>query len=185
MADGSTTAREGAASNPAPAPPIPFVWDGEVFRPLPSFGNIAGAHYGAGEIVTLAPVEDRSAPSHRHYFACINEVWKNLREDQVAEFPTAEALRKKALIQVGHRDERTIVCASRAEALRVAAFLRPIDDTAVVSVSGSTVIHLTAKSQSIRAQGKQSFQEVKDRVLDVLAELIGADPTALHKQAAA
>lgn len=187
MADGSTMAREGAeAKNPASAPPpIPCVWDGRVFRPLPSFGNIAGAHYGEGEIVALAPVEERSAKSHAHYFAVINETWKNLSEDQLAEFPTPDALRKKALISVGWRDERTIVCSSRAEALRVAAFMRPIDDTAVVSVSGATVVYLTAKSQSMRAQGKQSFAEVKERVFDVLAELIGTDPATLGKQAAA
>jgi hypothetical protein len=94
-------------------------------------------------------------------------------------------LRRWALIKAGFRNERTIVCASRAEALRVAAFLQPALPDAVISVSGATVVELTAQSMSMRAMGKERFQEAKDGVLNILADLIGVEPEALGKRAVA
>lgn len=167
--------------------PIPFIWsdDDGAFRPLNArFMRAAKEAYGDGEVVTLAPVEDRSAASHRHYFSAINEAWMNMPEHLADDFPTAEHLRKKALIRAGYRDERSFVCGSRAEAIRLAAFLRPVDDFAIVSVDGTSVVQLTAKSQSMRAMGKATFQESKDAVLAILSDLIGVTPDALTKAAA-
>lgn len=163
--------------------PLPFTWDGEAMRIRPSFQRQADDLFCIGETYTLAPVEDRSAASHRHYFAAINEVWQNVPEHLAGEFPTAEHLRKKALIRAGYRDERTFVCSSKAEAVRLAAFLRPVDDYAIVSVSGSTVVQWTAKSQSMRAMGKADFQKSKDDVLEALADMIGVRTEELHRAA--
>ncbi|MFN4296754.1 MAG: hypothetical protein ACK4FB_07910 [Brevundimonas sp.] len=167
-------------------PPIPFIWsdDDGAFRPLNArFMRAAKEAYGDGEVVSLAPVEDRSAASHRHYFASINEAWQNIPEDMAEDFPTPEHLRKKALIRAGYRDERSFVCGSRAEAIRLAAFLRPVDDYAIVSVNGTSVVQLTAKSQSLRAMGKAAFQESKEAVLAVLSEMIGVTTQELHQAA--
>lgn len=155
------------------------------FEPLPAFRRKANEAFGAGEVVTLAPVEDRSAASHRHYFASINEAWQSLPEDMAQQFASADHLRKAALIRAGYRDERSIVCASKAEAARVAAFIKPMDDYAVVSVSGTAVVVLTAKSQSMRAMGKEAFGESKEAVLNVLAEMLGVDVGSLPKSEAA
>jgi len=165
--------------------PIPCVWTGQVFEPLRSFRRKAAEAYGAGEIVNLAPVEDRSAASHRHYFAAINEAWHSLNEEQTAQWPSPEHLRKACLIRAGYRDERSVVCGSKANAEHVAAFIRPMDDYAIVSVSGTTVVVLTAKSQSMRAMGKQAFTESKEAVLNVLADLLGVDVGAIPHTAAA
>ncbi len=135
--------------------------------------------------MTLAPVEDRSAASHRHYFAAINECWRSLSEELADQFASAEHLRKAALIKAGYRDERSIVCASHAEALRVAAFIRPLDDYAIVSVVGSTVVQLTAKSQSQKAMGKEVFGASKEAVFNVLAEMLGVPVGDLPKSEAA
>lgn len=168
------------------APPIPMVYEGDgVFRALPAYRARAAELYGQGEIVAMVPHEERSSASHAHYFAVIREAWLSLPEDRTAEFPTPESLRKKALIKAGFRDERTIVCASHAEALRVAAFIRPIDEYSIVSVAGSTVVQLTAKSQSMKAMGKETFQASKDGVLGVLADLCGVEPAALSDRARA
>lgn len=166
-------------------PPIPAVWREaeEVFRPLAAFTRVAKQHFGDGEIVNLEVREDRSSLSHRHYFAAINEVWQNLPDALVEEFPTSEHLRKRALIKAGYRDERTVLCTSKAMAARVAAFVRPMDEYALVSVSGSAVVVLTAKSQSMRAMGKETFQASKDAVLGILADLIETDPEALRQRA--
>ncbi len=83
----------------------------------------------------------------------------------------------------GYRDERTLVASSRAEAQRLAAFVRPMDDYAVVTVECSLVRVLTAKTQNMRAMDKATFQASKDAVLDYIAEMIGVGPDALAKQA--
>src|SRR3546814_9642927 len=54
-------------------------------------------------------------------------------------FATPDHLRRWALIRAGYRDERSIVCASKAEAQRLAAFIKPMDDYAVVLVSEAVV----------------------------------------------
>lgn len=167
------------------APPIPLRYEGDgVFVPAsPHWGRQADKHYTVGEILPMAPHEGRSANSHRHYFAAVNEAWQNLPEELAARFPTSEHLRKFALIKAGYRDERTFACASRAEAIRLAAFIRPIDDFAVVECSATVVTVLTAKSQSMRAMGRAEFQKSKDDALAVLAAMIDVAPETLSHEA--
>ena len=167
------------------APPIPFVWSEaeKAFRPLPRFHNVASASYGDGEVVMLAPIEERSAKNHNHYFACIHQAWLNLPEDLAERLPTEEHLRKHALIKTGFADHRQFVCSSKAEAVRFAAFLRPLDEYAIVTVSEAVVTVYTAQSQSMRAMGKERFQDSKDRVLSFLAGLIQVDPAELSRTA--
>ena len=157
-------------------------------RPLPAFAAAAAERFGVGEVVALAPAELRSSPSHRHYFACVREAWVNLPEGLAERFASDEHLRKYALIKAGNRDERSIVCTSRAEARRIAAFVRPIDDYSIITVSETVVSQFTAKSQSVEAMGKSQFQASKDAVLGILAEMIGVDLTvpaqAPHRSAA-
>jgi hypothetical protein len=158
---------------------LPFAWDGDAMRPLPGYAEIAAARFSVGEVVTLAPVEARSSPSHRHYFACVREAWVNLPAEHAARFASEAHLRKYALIKAGYRDERAIVCASKAEARRIAAFIRPIDHYAIITVSDAVVTQFTAKSQSATAMSKAEFQASKDAVLGLLAEMLGVDPRAL------
>jgi hypothetical protein len=164
---------------------LPFRWNGEAMEVVRGFQKRADAAFVVGEVYRLEPVEDRSAASHRHYFAAVNEAWANLPEDQASRFPTPEHLRKWALIQAGYFDRREITCASKAEALRVAAFVTPMDPYAVVAVSGAAVAVLTARSQSVRAMGKAEFQRSKDAVLAVLADMLGVTTDALSRAEAA
>ena len=135
-----------------------------------------------GETYALAVHEDRSSATHRHYFALINEAWQSLPEHMADRFPTADHLRKWCLIRAGYRDERSIVCASKAEAQRVKAFVGPIDDFAVVVASEAVVTVYTAKSQSMRAMGKAEFQASKQAALDIIAGMIDVSPATLAKQ---
>ena len=157
----------------------PYVWDGTIMRPLPGFAALVAERFGVGEVVSLQPAEVRSAPSHRHYFACVREAWVNLPEHDAARFPTEGHLRKHALIKAGYCEERSIVCTSQAEARRIAAFIRPIDDYAIVTVDGRVIVQFTAKSQSAAAMSKAQFQASKEAVLNILAEMLGVDPAAL------
>lgn len=161
--------------------PALFQFDGEIMVPL-NLG-LAKRQYEVNEVYRLAPHEERSAKSHGHYFACIAESHRNLPEHLAERFPTPEHLRKWALIKAGYRDERSIVCASKAEALRVSAFIRPLDDFSVVRVSEAVVIVYTAKSQSVKAQGKAKFQQSKQAVLDIVSGMIDVPVETLRQNA--
>ena len=157
---------------------LEFQWDGEHMVPL--HPRLADRQYVVGEIYRLDHVEDRSRASHSHFFAALQEAWSNLPEDLSERFPTSDHLRRYALVHCGYRDERSIVCASQAEAGRFAAFVKPMDDFAVVSVNRNVVVVMTAKSQSMKAMGKAEFQRSKDTVLDFVAKLIGVSQRQLE-----
>lgn len=164
--------------------PIMFVWtDDGVMRPL--HARIADREFAVGEKYVLAPYEERSSASHNHAFAWLKEAWQSLPEHLAERFPTSKHLRKWALIRAGYSDSHTIVCSSKAEAVRIAAFIRPMDEFAVVIVQNATVTRYTAKSQSKKAMGAKTFYESKERIMEVVARMIGVEPQELpHARAA-
>jgi hypothetical protein len=165
--------------------PVLFQWDGEAMRPATARWAVeCNRCFVVGEEYRMEAIEDRSAASHNHYFSCIQGAFDNLPEKMAGQFATPDHLRRYALIKAGYRDERSIVCASRAEALRIAAFIRPMDEYAVVVVSEAVVRVYTAQSQSYRAMGKEQFGKSKEAVLEIISEMIGSDVTALSKAAA-
>ena len=161
--------------------PLRYRWTGFTMEPL--VPSLAQEQFEVGEHYQLERREERSHTSHGHYFACLQEGWGNLPEHLAERFPTVEHMRKWLLIRAGYRDQRTIVLASKAQAVQVAAFIKPLDDQAVVVPKEATVIIATAKSQSMRAMGKAEFQKSKDDVLDALAEMINVERQALEKNA--
>lgn len=163
--------------------PQAFRWDGEAMRPLNP--RAADRQYVVEQVYRLEPREDRSAASHGHFFAALADAHANLPDDLAERWPTPEALRKYALIRTGYRDERSIIAASKAEARRVAAFIRPMDEFAVVSVHDAAVIVWTAKSQSMKAMGRKDFNDSKQKVLEFVSELIGVSLDTLTKNRAA
>lgn len=165
--------------------PILCAWTGEEMRPVNGlWAKRADQQWVIGEKYMVEIRHERSSASHRQYFAAINECWQNLPAALAAQFPDPERLRKYALCMTGYRDERSIVCSSRAEARRIAAFIAPMDDYAIVSVNEAVVVVWTAKSQSTRAMGKAQFQASKEAVLEFLASLIGTTPGALERAVA-
>jgi hypothetical protein len=162
---------------------LPFKWDGEVMRPLPGFAKRCDAAFVIGEVYNLEAIEERSAASHRHYFATVNDAWQNLPERLTERFPTSEHLRKFCLIRAGYAEQRQIVASSKAEAQRLAAFIKPMDSFSLVSVRECVVIVWTAESQSMKAMGKERFQASKDAVLELLAVIIECDATEIGRAA--
>jgi hypothetical protein len=118
--------------------------------------------------VILHAEHERSMRSHRHYFSALADLWDTLPERYATEqwAQSTEHLRKYALIKTGYCDTTTLVCKSDAEAQRVAAFMRPIDEFSIVLAKGATVVRYTAKSQSVKAMGNADFQQ---STADVLA----------------
>jgi hypothetical protein len=125
---------------------------------------------------------ERSSARHRAYFASINEAWHNLPLSAQDELPSPEHLRKYALIKTGWRDERRLVVGSEKEAVRVAAFIRPMDSFAIVLPQAHQVLVWTARSQSYRAMNREDFNASMDDVLDYIAGLIGVSRVELEHE---
>ncbi len=166
--------------------PLFLRYEGEgQFAPAsPHWAREADKALTVGEVYRMAEEHGRSDASHKHYFACIGDGWQNLPDALLAEYPTAEHLRKKMLIKCGYADERSIVCASKAEAERVAAFIRPMDCYAIVTFREAVVRVYTAQSQSVKAMGKQTFQESKDKVLTAIDDLLQVARGTVEREAA-
>lgn len=159
---------------------IEAVWTGEVFQPTsPYWVRRADKEYAKGEVLRIAHVPQRSASSHNHFFASVQSAWENLPPLMAERFNSPDALRKYCLIKSGFCTSDSITCPSHADALRVAAFVRPADEFALITVLKNVVTRYTAKSQSFQAMGKAEFASSKDRVLDVLAEMIGVTTNEL------
>lgn len=157
---------------------IQCVWDGATFRPASPFMlRRAGDRFGAGEVVLLSAEEERSARSHRHYFATLHDLWATLPEGYALEpwAQSSEHLRKYLLIRAGYNETQTYSCASAAEALRLAAAIKPLDAYGIVVARGATVLRFTAKSQSGKAMGAKDFQASKDAVLRLAETLVAGD----------
>jgi hypothetical protein len=167
--------------------PISLQYEGEgIFKPWNDyFSRLADDQFVIGEQYKLIEHRDRSDVSHNHYFASIKNGFDNLHDSMLGEYPTVEHLRKKALIRTGYRDERSIVCASKAEAERIAAFIRPIDDYCVVVPLNCVVHVMTAKSQSMKAMGAAEFQKSKEAVLNFIDDLLGVEYGATARSEAA
>lgn len=149
--------------------------EGEFRAPTGYWAREADKQFIVGEHYRLAEHHGRSTATHNHYFAAICSAWETLPDDLAAEYPSPEHLRKKMLVKAGYADERSIVCASKAEAQRVAAFIKPMDDFCVVIVREAVVRVYNAKSQSHKAMGKQAFAESKEKVLEAVDKLLGVD----------
>lgn len=137
--------------------------------------GICDERLGLGEVVTMAPVEERSKRSHDHFFAQMEEMWETRPEHLTDAYPTADSFRKRALIATGHCDTNTTVCASNAEALRMLALANALAPESLAIVRGAVVTVYTAHSQSKKAMGKEAFQKSKDDCLGWAAEQLGID----------
>lgn len=154
--------------------PIEAVWTGEVFQPLdPYWVRRADKEFARGEVLRLIHQAERSHNSHAHYFASVTEAWKNLPPLMAERFASPDHLRRWALIKAGYSNSHSLPCASPAEARRLAAFIRPLDEFSVVTVTGSVVSVFTAKSQSYQTMDKKEFAESKEKVLDIISAEIG------------
>ena len=163
--------------------PLWFSWDGESLRPLLRFADRARKQFVVGDKYPMVIHEERSGASHRQYFAAVHEGWSQLPESIAHRWPSSEHLRKWCLVRAGFADEQSIVCSSQEQANEVAAFARPLDGYAVITVKGPVCTVYRAKSQSHRAMNKADFESSKHAVLDLISDLVGIDADTLSKNA--
>lgn len=173
--------------------PLPFTWSGSAMVPDPRFAQLAKRQFKDGERYVLEPHDEVSHKERGHYFASVNDAWKNLSDAALVRYPTATHLRKWALVKAGWRKENFTVCdgetdkAAEARALTLAAFVRNLDDAAVVVVEKNVVRTYVARTQKIGPtdQGymtKDEWRQSKQDVLDILSGTIGVSRKALEKE---
>ncbi len=158
-----------------------FYWSGE--HMVPVLPRAAERMYVVGADYRLIPTEARSEKSNSHFFAAMNDVWGSLGHNMASRFPTATHLRKHALIEVGWVDEIVTACATNAEAERMAAVCRNVDDYAIVTVEGTLCTVYRAKSQKYEKMDRSEFQRSKKAALEWVADLIGVDVKTLSRNA--
>lgn len=158
-----------------------FMWRDGAFLPHNSLMDYCFETFKEGEIVVFERHEERSTASHNHYFACVQEAWNNLPE-QDERFPTPDALRKWALIRSGFCTKTEVVLDTPEQAHTVASFTGNSEGVIIV-VRENIVVKYTAQSQSVAAMGKTEFQKSKDLVLDTIAELIAVKRKKLEDNA--
>jgi hypothetical protein len=154
------------------------------FVPTPRFVAAFREKFVDDATYWLSVEPERSEKTHDHQFAWIGEAWKTLPDDKAAAFPNSDVLRKHALIMTGWCDVRDYPCASKAEALRLAATLRgEISEYVVVIVRAAVVRVCRAKSQSRKAMGAADFQASKNDLLRWISDLLGVEPETLARAA--
>lgn len=151
--------------------------------PRKKFRGVADRQFAAGEEYPLVVLEARSRASHSHYFAALNEAFKNLPEKIADRWLDSEHFRAWLLIQTNWCNEFEVTCAKNSEAVRLASRFKSENAYSQVSIHGTKVIVRTAKSQSVATMGKQEFESSKRDVLDLAAEFIGTPRADLEKHA--
>jgi len=149
---------------------------------IPRLPRHADRMFTVGQVYTLVEHVETSSKSLRHQFAWLREAWANLPEHLADEFPSAEHLRKRALIQAGFYNETVIDAGSNAAALRVATYARHKDQFAHIVVRGPLVVERTALSQSLREMDHTRFQASKTALLETVSAMIGVEPATLARQ---
>ncbi len=165
-------------------PKLIAVWDGEAFVPEARFKWQCGQDYTAGEKYQIEALPQRSIRSHNHFMAAVDDVWKNLRENQDRKFPSPTHLRRWALVECGYCTEQAKIFSTKKDALSAAASIREIDPYSVIHVRGNVLLKWTPLSMKTIAMDSEKFQKAKADVLDLLASMIGVRQKQLGKGSA-
>ena len=163
-------------------PPLVWQYDGDNLVPASGYWRrMAAENLVVGQRYRMVEEAERSTVSHNHEFAWLKEAWNSLPDELLDQYPNTEILRKHGLIEKGYCTMKQHVCASTAEAERLAAILKPYDAYAIVRQRGPVVTVYTAVSQSKRAMGAKQFQESKSALMDFVGDLLGVDPETLGR----
>lgn len=162
--------------------PIAFRWNGEVMTPRQKWQ--ASRQFVVGSEYFLIEHEERSDPSHRHFFATVKEAWKTLPESQSRRWADATHMRKWFLIKTGWSTDRIICAETEQGAKEIAALVGQLDPSAVVIIQGMVVTVSVARTQKSGRGGmnKEEFQKSKQAVLEEIAAVLGVDVATLSSQ---
>lgn len=153
--------------------PLIYMGDGDFRASSPYHVRRCNQLYGQGELITVEAIAERSMASHRQYFAELNDLWETLPETLAGDFQSADHLRKYALIKSGYCKQSRLVLPTHEEAQEAALMVNELDSYALCEVTGCTLAVWVARSQSLKAMGREEFEASKIAVLDVIRKMIG------------
>ena len=173
---------------------IAYVWrdveyadaDGEIINtgamvPAARYRNVAKSQFAAGGEHVLEETAERSRASHGFFFATLNDLFNSIPEKMAPRWPKLDHFRRWCLIETGWFDEKEFEVISEKHAKALGAFIRTNDSFSRISIHGKKVIVRTAKSQSMKAMGKDDFNKSKNDVLDLACQLVGVTRTEAVK----
>jgi hypothetical protein len=161
--------------------PLRYEGGGEFRAPSAFVARLCDRDLVVGEILQWTVAEDeRTAKSHKHFFATVKEAWKNLPETFADKFPNPESLRKFCLIEASYCTVTVIEARTNLEAVKTATLVTMLDEHARCEINDRFVTIKRAESQNMRAMKKDRFQASKDAVFTILSQLIGTDVAALR-----
>ena len=111
----------------------------------------------------------------KRFFAQIRDVHSNLRDEHRQRWPSAEIMRKHALINVGYCDSMQVAAGSKAAAPRIADAFKHMDRYCLVDVRDSVLTVFTARSMSRNSLRKPQFHEVAEAALHWIFQQTGID----------
>jgi len=137
--------------------------------------DLCDAAYEVDSLHFLGEVEDRSPKSHRHLFAIIKDAWCSLPEPYASTILSPEHFRKSLLIRAGWCTEQQIICRSRPDAIRAMNIMQDMDEYALIDFADNAITIWQAKSMSRKSMDKETFQRIKDSILNDISGIIGSD----------
>lgn len=157
-------------------------WDGQGLIPTRYSRPQAERQFQFGRTYRVEVVEFRSPESHKHFFACLNTAFDNLPEAHANRWRTPDELRKWCLCQTAFRDTQEFHAASHAEAIRLATHFAQMREFSVCEIRDNMVLRHTPHSQDYAHMAAREFQQSKDAVLDVLANILGVPAEDLKRE---
>lgn len=168
--------------------PVLFQWTAEgSMIPAHRHHRLCNKQFVVGEAYFLGPHGGPMSASDKSYFASVNQAFKNLDDDQLKKWPSAEYLRKWALCMTGYCDHELRPFESEKDARAAATMIRKHDAFCVIKVrkaedSEDWLLEVfTANSQRRGRMPDDVRKKSQNDVLDFLAREIGVTRTDLEK----
>lgn len=167
-------------------PQIIYECTGELMRPLAYHYDLFTRTFESGKRYQLIEFRERSRETHDHFFATVAGYWHNWPENYERELPSADHLRKHALIRTGHYIQCMIVHSSlEAASAYVRNFIRYVDyaeGSIASTVNGTATVMRMAKSQRKNVMDDKEFARSKNDVLDFCQAVTGIPPEQMKRE---
>ncbi|WP_316205777.1 hypothetical protein [Bradyrhizobium sp. SZCCHNS1012] len=168
-------------------PQVIYEWTGEVMRPLAYHKELAAREFEPGKRYKLIEFNERSEVTHDHFFATVTAYWQHWPENYERELPSADHLRKHALIRTGHYIQTVMAHPSvQAATFYVSQFKQYVDyaeGSIVAGANGVATVMRIAKTQKKNVMEAEEFQKSKQDVLEFCASVTGVAPEDMKREA--
>lgn len=154
---------------------IAMRWNGEALEPTSHTEAKCQESFEANRVYAVDVIDARSQAAHSRFFAVVNELWHNLPERMMHDYPTSEHLRKRGLVETGFCTEQVHVCKTKAEAQRTAALIRSIHEYSIVVASENVVKIYAPMTQRISEMGSKQFYQSAEKVEGWIRNLIDTE----------